>query len=56
MTVVRCPTCNGQTTVSRPPYVAGDLPEWSTTDIRLYPCPTCKAKGWIHIPDLEVGK
>lgn len=26
-----CPKCNGQGTVSKPPYIAGDVNEWSST-------------------------
>ena len=25
-----CPKCNGQGTVSKPPYIAGDVYEWSS--------------------------
>ena len=43
-----CPNCNGQKTVSKPPYIAGDVHEWTGTG-EHYPCPTCNSKGYIAL-------
>ena len=45
--VVLCPNCNGQRTVSRPPWVAGDVQEWNNTSLGPYGCPTCGAIGYV---------
>ena len=43
-----CPTCKGQTTVSKPPWIAGDQSEWiSYNAFECYPCPSCAGKGII---------
>ncbi len=42
-----CPTCHGQGTVSKPPYVAGDQSTWESTGTGLYPCPSCNGTGII---------
>jgi hypothetical protein len=51
-----CPVCNGSGKVSRPPWVAGDQREWSSTTIAAYPCRACGGTGvlWrteVVIPD-----
>jgi len=35
-----CPKCNGQGTVSKPPWVAGDVYEWSSTSTS-FTCDLC---------------
>lgn len=35
-----CPKCNGQGTVSKPPYIAGDVYEWSSSSA-VFPCDVC---------------
>mgnify|MGYP001562059706 CR=1 FL=1 len=50
--VVLCPNCNGQRTVSRPPWVAGDVQEWNNTSLGPYSCPTCGAAGYVVSPAL----
>ncbi len=43
-----CPVCNGQKTVSKPPWVAGDQPTWSASNAwELYPCPSCNGAGIV---------
>jgi hypothetical protein len=37
-----CPVCNGAGTVSRPPYIAGDIPSWADSGINVYECKACK--------------
>jgi hypothetical protein len=36
----KCPKCDGQGIVSKPPYVAGDVNKWTSTQIS-YPCDLC---------------
>jgi len=43
----KCPVCDGHGTVSRPPWVAGDQPEWTTSDTATYPCQACGGTGII---------
>lgn len=35
-----CPKCNGQGQVSKPPYIAGDVPEWSSSSV-IFQCDVC---------------
>jgi hypothetical protein len=35
-----CPKCDGQGIVSRPPWLAGDITEWSSTQTS-YQCDVC---------------
>ncbi len=48
-TLVKCPVCDGQGTVSRPPWVAGDQPTWIDTQTAPYPCKACHGKGAVLI-------
>jgi hypothetical protein len=49
-----CPNCNGQKTVSRPPWVAGDINVWVDGGTAIYPCPTCQQKGVIEVKNTPV--
>jgi hypothetical protein len=41
-----CPVCNGAGTVSRPPWVAGDVQAWASVDTgSTYPCKACSGTG-----------
>lgn len=51
-TVVLCPNCHGQKTVSKPPWIAGDQTSWASDNVNLYPCPTCSGTG-VVIRDLS---
>jgi hypothetical protein len=42
-----CPVCNGHKTVSRPPWVAGDVESWVSTNTTGYECPACKGTGIV---------
>jgi len=44
-----CPRCNGQKTVSKPPYLSGDIHEWSSTQTS-FQCGICKGVGMILRP------
>ena len=46
-TPYRCPVCNGQGLVSRPPGVAGDQASWSDTGTAPYPCSACGGRGIV---------
>ena len=43
----RCPVCNGQGYVARPPHIAGDQQEWVDTSAGPWPCRACLATGLI---------
>ena len=36
----KCPKCDGQGTVSKPPWIAGDVYEW-TYSSSIFPCDIC---------------
>ena len=46
-----CPKCNGQKIVSTPPWVNGDVMEWTSGGTSSYPCPVCGGKGYIEVND-----
>jgi len=48
-----CPVCSGQGTVSRPPYIAGDVHEWTSSGTPVYPCTVCKGEGVIPMKPIE---
>lgn len=41
-----CPKCNGQGTVSKPPYLAGDTHEWTSTSLS-HQCDVCNGAKLI---------
>lgn len=43
-----CPKCSGQGTVSKPPYLAGDINHWSCSQGQ-YECNVCNSKKIINI-------
>lgn len=47
MTPHTCPVCNGAGRVSRPPWVAGDVTEWSSSSAGPYPCQSCNGTGIV---------
>jgi len=42
----KCPVCNGHGTVSRPPWIAGDVSTW-TGNADTYPCKACNGTGIV---------
>lgn len=48
----KCPKCDGQGTVSKPPYIAGDVHEWSSSSAS-HICDVCNGVKIIstQIPD-----
>lgn len=50
MNVQKCPVCNGTGLVSRPPWVAGDKPVWSSTSAGPWPCKACCGAGVLYVP------
>ncbi len=49
-----CPKCGGQGTISKPPYVAGDVHEW-TSSATSFTCDLCEGRKVIpmHIIPTE---
>ena len=45
-----CPKCNGQGIVSRPPWIAGNLGSWMSSE-SSYECNLCHGKMIIPIPN-----
>jgi hypothetical protein len=41
----KCPACDGIGLVSKPPGVAGDQQEWTSTSTGPYPCKACGGGG-----------
>jgi len=44
----KCPKCDGQGTVSKPPYIAGDVFEWCSSS-GLYQCNVCNGAKIISM-------
>ena len=42
----KCPVCDGQGIISKPPWVAGDVNQWTSNQI-AYPCKSCNGSGII---------
>ncbi len=51
-----CPVCNGQGTVSKPPWIAGDVTEWTSGDTQFYPCKACNGTGIVWEPSANYYK
>lgn len=56
MRVCTCPVCNGAGLVSRPPWVAGDVPEWTDNKTGPYSCRSCGGRGYLVIGNLTDGR
>jgi len=48
-----CPRCGGQGTVSKPPWVPGDIHEWVTSTAVSYPCPVCRGAKVLARPIIK---
>ena len=48
----KCPKCDGQGSVSKPPYIAGDVFEWSSTQA-IHVCDICNGEKIIPMYVLE---
>ena len=46
-----CPNCRGTGLVSYPPYLAGDIGQWTGVGAGPYPCKSCNGKGVIVVKD-----
>jgi len=44
----KCPVCNGQGTVDKPPWIADDQDFWTGTGTGVYPCKNCQGTGIIR--------
>lgn len=50
-----CPKCNGQKTVSVPPYIDGDTRELTVIG-EVFQCDICKGEGIIPRPEIKSDK
>ena len=46
----KCPKCDGQGVVSKPPYVPGDVSMWSAT-CTTFTCDVCTGTKVLLVPD-----
>ena len=46
----KCPKCDGQGTVSKPPYIAGDVHKWVST-ATSWTCDVCNGAKVLLVPD-----
>lgn len=46
----KCPKCDGQGTVSKPPWVAGDVQQWQSSATTGYTCDVCHGAKIIRTP------
>jgi len=44
----KCPVCDGTGLVTRPPWVAGDQPTWTDSQVGPYQCRACHGAGIIE--------
>ena len=47
-----CPLCGGQGTVSKPPYIDGDVYMWIDNVCDGYTCKVCGGRGYIIVEGL----
>ena len=47
-----CPKCNGQGQVSKPPWIAGDVYEWSNSS-SIFPCDVCNGQKIIPMCQIQ---
>jgi len=52
----KCPKCDGQGTVSKPPWVDGDVNEWISTTTGGYQCDICYGAKIIPTPNENLGE
>ena len=50
-----CPKCNGQGIVSRPPWIAGDVHQWSGGTASSFVCNVCNGARVIYPPQIGVA-
>lgn len=46
-TIYKCPVCSGTGKVLRPPWIPGDVTDWTTNTTNTYPCNACRGAGYI---------
>lgn len=49
-TVQKCPKCDGQGLVSKPPWVAGDATTWVSSTVGPYVCNLCDGQMVVIVP------
>ncbi len=47
----KCPVCDGQGLVNKPPYIAGDQPTWTDSSNSPYTCKACGGGGVLWADD-----
>ncbi len=47
----KCPVCDGQGLVNKPPYIAGDQPAWTDSSNSPYTCKACGGGGVLWADD-----
>ena len=50
MNAQKCPKCDGQGIIAKPPWVAGDVNEW-ISDSSEYVCDVCGGAKIIYVPE-----
>lgn len=45
--VQKCPVCDGQGHLNKPPQVPGDQPTWTSSSTASHPCHRCKGVGTV---------
>ena len=50
-----CPKCNGQGTLSKPPYIPGDVYQWTTSQAS-FTCDVCNGSKVLLVPDEVFGE
>ena len=55
MSEQKCPVCDGTGLVSKPPWVAGDQTQWTTSSAGPWPCKRCNGIGTLAAADKEVS-
>jgi len=49
--IIKCPVCDGQGIVSKPPWIAGDQRSWSGSSEINHVCHRCNGAGTIDCAD-----
>ena len=56
MSAFKCPVCDGQGKLNKPPWIAGDQHEWVSTSTQPYVCHACNGQGFILATDKKEMK
>lgn len=52
----KCPVCDGAGSISRPPWIPGDVPQWLASDTASHPCNACGGTGvlWERVGTVAI--